>query len=515
MKCMCPGCGEMIDSGRLSYDMNEFMRERITELIGKENSVVQDGCNSYFHHWRDMKNPFCMTESELWSCPESEERNTLEKQKNIVFFVSPEKLLKMVKEYGRPKEGEEEARNQFEEWLQKSGYEIQKKGYVLTLIKHGDGDIRFNEIWYGDKNIAKKRVCPNCGEEMSYYAGRYPEWTLTVLGGPRVSKSTALTACAAAFMEGRDPLIQWTLHPDDNGITLFKESYLERYKKGKKLYATETNLDSIPRVSFKVTIGREQQKSIVLTFVDLPGEFNDENGIKEEVQKKYHRIFENIDFVWYCISPREVLQLEDNDRIQEMLGYGDREIVPTERIRYNMEQLASYFIHQNRKVPVAYIMGKSDAEVISDEDKRKYGLYPDGTSTEKNTETALPLDIRKFYKRGKNVREYIWKNNRELVEAFENLFPERCYIATSAYGYSPTEEENRTYTERSYHCKEVFYWMLALRNCVDVKAEYNVPRLWGAKRGYIQEVNCKIGELEDHVREKVYHNLYMKGNYMV
>ncbi len=509
MECMCPNCGKKIKSGELTFDMNTFVQERLLELIAGAEPQAKDGCNIYFNHWANQGIPFQLSEKTLWNYGNSFENTGLEKQKNVLFQIPIHLLAEKIKRERCP-EGDEEAKEKFVEWL-KSNRENCMNIYELRLIKHGDGDILFDEIQYKDETVAKHRICPACASVMSHYAGRYPEWTLTVLGGPRVSKSTALTACAAAFMDGNDPLISWSIHPHDVGADFFKERYLKEYKAGRKLKATETQEDKIPRLSFKVSIGKcGAKKNICLTFVDLPGEFNDESGISDELKKRYRNIFQNIDFVWYCTDPGEIQQLQ-GEIVRDGLGYEQKQVIETDRIKYNMGQLASYFAHSDRKVPVAYILGKTDSAAVSPDDKRRYGLY-----SERGGESSLPFDVRSFFRRSEKVRKYMMdKNTGGLIEEFESMFPERCYISASAYGYNPQEVgDNETREKRSYHCKEAFYWMLALRNCIDVRVEYQVPGFLGFG-GRINEVECKLTELEDAVRAKAYKNLYMSGNYIV
>lgn len=518
MECMCPNCGKKIKNGELAFDLTAFLQKRVLEEIEKAQwkdadvmNQVKDGCNIYFNHWMNNGYPLKVSEKELWKYPEVSDGGDLTKEKQVLYSIPVQKITaKTVKDDCT--EGDEEIKKAFTDWLEKN-QELGKKTYMLRLVKSGDGDICFDEIQYQTEIIANKRICPECGSEMSYYAGRYQEWTLTVLGGPRVSKSTALTSCAAAFMDRNDDLIRWDIHPTDAGSEFFIKNYLTEYKAGRELKATETQNDKIPRLTFRVTIGKEtarKKKYLCLTFVDLPGEFNNEKGLAPELQERYRNIFQNIDFVWYCTDPGEIEQLQ-GEIVRNELGYDEKKIIETDRIKDNMRRLSAYFSHSNRKVPVAYILGKTDAAAILPEDKRRYGLYD-----ENGGEPTLPFDVRSFFRRSEKVKQYMMnKNTGGLVNEFEKMFPERCYIATSAYGYNPKKvDAEKEHVKKPYHCKEAFYWMLALRNCIDVKVEHHVSGLFGigAKTHVIEG---RLTELDDEVREKAYKNLYMSGNYTI
>ena len=87
----------------------------------------------------------------------------------------------------------------------------------------------------------------------------------------------------------------------------------------------------IPRLSFRVKVGK---KKICLTFIDLPGEFNGGKGVSVEVYRRYKHFYDNIDFIWYCTDPGEILQLDGSGK---KLGYDkDDDIISVERLCENM-----------------------------------------------------------------------------------------------------------------------------------------------------------------------------------
>lgn len=506
MKCMCPNCGNMIQNGKLVFDLTEFMHETLKDIMQEYEDLqedIHDGRDILFNSWKEDGNkPFVFSEEQLWNYPLNKVARDNKNIKVIDFDMPIEKIKKKINENHSIKLQNQETVKAFVQWLNASEEELKQKKMLLSLFLDGDGDIKFNRVVGGSENI-NIRKCPYCFSKLSYWAGRYQELTLTVLGGPRVSKSTAVTSCVASFMYGRDRKIRFEGHDDDEGYQIFKENYLERYEKGQKVRATDVN-DNIPRVSFRVSIGGNK---ICLTFVDVPGEFNSKDGIAKEVTERYGDIFDNIDFVWYCTDPGEIAQLTGKV-VENELGYGKKPVLSTGRIKANMRELAAYFSHSKRKVPVAYIVGKTDA-VLTERDQENYGLY-----NRTDLKIDLPFNIRAFFERSDRVRRYILaKNPDNLVEEFESLFPSRCYIATSAYGYNPKEvKEGDTRELYSYNCKEIFYWMLALRNCIEVCAENTVTRWFG--RTEIHEHVGTLASLSDEVREKAYHNLYTSDAYM-
>ena len=491
MKCMCPNCGRIINKGEFAFDFTEFVRKNLEDIMKDyedTTSDIMDGRDILLNGWKNEKKLLTLSEAKLLEYPLSKEESGNQSTKVIQFHMPIQEIKEKMKE-SKDVFKDDKAVNTFIDWFYEHQEDLKQKTKKLSLVLEGKGDIDFNKV----RDVADVRKCPRCFATMSYWAGRYPEIKLTVLGGPRISKSTNVTACIAAFMHGRDRFVEIKGTTRDEEYKVFKNNYLDPYENGKDLKATNTN-DNIPRVSFEVSVG---EGKICLTFVDLPGELNNENGIDSELNPRYENVFNNIDFVWYCTDPGEIEQLIGEHDL------GRQKVIPTETIIDNMSILAAYFKHSKRKVPVAYIVGKTDSIALKESDKKKYGLYDP-----KRQEVTVPFNVRDFFRRSKNVRAYIMEKNRGLCEAFEENFSERCYIATSAYGYDPkTVGENEERKPQGYNCKEVFYWMLALRNCIKVHVEVT-------KRKTNIGINETLAKLNNDEREKAYHNLYMLGEYI-
>ena len=497
-KCTCPHCGTKHESKDLYFDFTGFVMAQLKEILFKDsqNKEAFLECETLFN-----KHRFYYTEEDLWILPEAKEEASASSLNKKVIYSLPWGEIN--------KKAVEEKMNDFVVELQKNKEKVSEKKYTLWLLKGGSNDIedkvRVCEVRNVDtgKTIADVRLCPECHKPMSYWAGRYEEICLTVLGGPRVSKSTTLTACMSAFRKAEGN-VYWEGAEEDEAWQFFKRNYLEPYENGQKVMPTETQEAKIPKVSFRVTVNG---KKIILTFVDLSGEFNGQNGLDDKIYKDRTPFYDNVDFVWYCTDPAEVMQLEgtaqDNKEL-EKLGYGaDLEIIPTDKLVYNMRHLSGLFARANRKVPVIYILGKSDTDIITTADKEKYELY---SSIE--PDLYEPLEVEPFFEQAGKVREYMKKYNPKLVKAFEEYFPDRCYTAISAYGYTPGGEEEKE--SKPYHCKLPFYWMLALKNYIDVKITVTTYHFGRKKR---EDMVDQLENLPEDVREKAEHNLCMHGSY--
>ena len=566
MRCICPHCGRKIENSEdLVFDLTKICREKIGQVLGKylydiQNSTDQsDGGitldnnpdagirmpgfgnpgkdaidvplpnfhNSTSARPRGEKQSteqllksgestffsdevcFTLSEKTISSMPLAEEEDLPQEGYVVNFTIDAEQLIEQYKNRRQDDGPDNNDVTEFIKWLKKKSGEIAENKAPLWLLKEGEGDIRFNMIRDARKRtkITDVRLCPYCKGKMSFWAGRYPEVVLTVLGGPRTSKSTTMTACVASFMGNGGP-IRWSANESDEGWQEFQEFYLDKYREGKPIDPTRDK-GQIPKVSFEVDLGEGKGK-ICLTFIDVPGEFNDEEGVDEKIYADYSRFYQNIDFIWYCTDPGEVNQIageaQENPALQE-LGYEEKtRIISTARLRKNMENLSPLVSGtgangSGRVVPVLYILGKTDVSIISDEEKAQFSLYDE----EENNAIWDALDLEAYFERARRTREYIRTHNREQVQAFEEKFRYRSYVAISAYGYNPKKETGRAM--RPYQCRVPFYWMLAILGMFEIRVRVRED---GFFRKRWVEMTRLLDDFEDEeLRNNILKNLYM------
>lgn len=512
--CMCLNCGKVFESRKISFDLTDCILSIMKmEIEEKYPEIEFNTIRGAFFSIKEAGFQIRQSEEEIYENSKRSEMNASRRDRGTYMFrisdTNIEEIRSKAKEQSKKLKDntDKEQIEYFEEWIKEIQKSLAERELCLKLERVGDGDVKFDQI--SSMNGEEiKRVCPHCGEPMSFWAGRYPEIRLTVLGGPRVSKSTAMTACAYYFLNGRDPSISWSLWPNDRAYKDFKERYLDVYEKGYSIDATDDkDIASIPKISFQVTVGRGRK--LCLSFVDIPGEWNGKKGT-ETADREYGDMYKNIDFVWYCTDPAEIGQLKGGRDVVEQLGGDDkRDIITLGELARNMSELASHFSHYQHKVPVAFILGKTDTSLISDDDKKKYGLF----SKNDRENVHNPFDIQSFFIKSDKVKKYLMKGSAKIVyNSFTKAFPERCFIATSAYGFVPAKKDSGKPDKQPepYHCAEAFYWMLAIRSCIDVKIKTKQHSLFGVRYNTITSRLDNLPPREDEIAR---HNLYMKGNY--
>lgn len=506
MKCVCPHCGKKQDGSYLTFDFSEqFLKnkdqyfEYCTEDEKDEFYTTFTSWVNYCHN-NGVGQVFFSEETLLkWlECDEnvSGDWTTIKGRLRIPLDVWRKSLAAPTGD-GKPLPGEYIKLFAF----MCGDHFADTMTAVLDLqvqyYKEGDGAVKIASVRDRDGNlIANERHCPHCGSVMSYWAGRYPELVMTVLGGPRISKSTALAACADVFLNSQalvnlawesygirvedGPMVQ---ELGDKSWVQFERECLQRYRNNQKVEPTlPGDREAIPRFSVKVRVGKNT--NLVLTVVDLPGEYNDNGnqmGVSDAIYREYQDLYENVDCVWYCTDEAEIRQ--DALRTQETrarFGYDPgRQTTATPTLVNRMRTYAGLL---RKNIPVVFLVGKSDTFTDVPPHIRPILYQPNYQAfTPASTGSWLELENRRaillgqgFYTRAFQLRTYLHGINPTLIEAFEVNFPVHTFIATSNYGHG-FEDSGKNCPFLRFQTEVPFLWMLAILGYLPVAesdAEY-------------------------------------------
>lgn len=519
MKCVCPHCGKRIENGKIGFDLTGYIAAQLMMATGfpgltmnddNEAAAVRGGIEAVFNGL-SKKDRLVFSEEEIWNWTPIPN----ESAKTVKMWLPFERIRNLFERYNDSAMTGNVIQKALE-WMRRGEVTLTCMCFPMILEKEGDGDIRFNLIRspLDQRPVVEERVCPECGETLSFWAGRYDEICLGILGGPRVSKTTTLTACATAFMRpGGYEGITWEGSNRDAEYKNFKAGALQKYQEGRPIGATQTTKNNIPRLSFCVSVRDKRTGQmagkLTLTFVDLPGELNNEKGIDALFFERYAHYFENVDYLWYCTDPGELLQLrasaQDNPLVHN-LGYeGDKRVLTNDEIKDNMRRVAALLNRNGKQIPVVYILGKTDSELISDSENYTYHLYSRNPGRDYHI-AEQPFDIRFFCDEGNRVRNYMISQNPDLIRTLEENFAKHCYVAFSAYGFTPTDAGNDSLYP--FNVTVPFMWMLALESKIQIT---KYIRNW---RGTFEPLRYYLNQAPKKELEKDYFNLFIRGAYL-
>ncbi len=329
----------------------------------------------------------------------------------------------------------------------------------------------------GDTVAYNHMVCPNCGETFFINAGKHEEKVIVMLGSSRVGK----TAYLAALVNELNPKYGQPRYKNitvkdtpDRRYTFFRDHILNQYVSGNKILKTDETKEAVALFSLDMLINGN---SVILTFVDLPGEvFVPRN--KEELEEgeasgrfiiNHRKICYSADAFWFCVDP---VQLD------QRLHYINEESSATDKVELDMGMVLanienSLHIMGNEKTsaPTAVIITKSD--LIDPESK----LYFSDKSQEQTcllNEKQFLAD--RFYSVAENVKRYMLSEQvRNIVSQLNYMFSRKNYFAVAAYGVKI--EEGVSKGRKPYGIVLPFLWtMTALGYLQPVKCMQKVVR---------------------------------------
>ena len=521
MKNVCPHCGRNINEGEQAFDLTVFLGQMVKRLLqsrlfnedenNDEKERIGSGMEAFFNTMK-QNDPLVFTEKALWELP-SIKSDSPTTAKTVLFQFPYTTIKEKMKLHLQG--GDEPLKTSAFEWY--NGHEslLKKMVFRMSLRKMAEGDIRFDTILdnFDSRPITRTRVCPHegCHGKLSFWAGRYREICMSVLGGERVSKTTTLTAMAYAYIQGYQG-IRLEGSSEDEAFDDFESNCLSYYSDGQPLKATELVKKNTSRLSFRVTLGKNGY--ITLTFVDLPGELNNEEGISDEMFARYGYYFDNVDFIWYCTDPGELVGLQETaqkgNHADELGLEEGKAPLRTARICANMEQLGGFFRDAGKVIPVAYILGKTDSDLIDPTDKENFHLHEEPHWAARRPPCDLvPLDLEQFYRESAMTKEYMKRRNPKLVDTFEKNFLSRGYFAMSAYGWNPKNNKEKRSPD-PYKTTVPLIWMLACKGYIPIKARKEKRRFGQYS---IDVSNIYLSNCDPNTKEDILYNLLMKGNY--
>lgn len=489
MKCICPNCGKRDGSENLTFDFTEQFRQKMKDSFARQSPTIDmTSFERVFNIWKQAgRGPTFLSEKNLesWcktvptakgvrggilSVPFDWWQKQLDAYPEFDSQMeeSGRKLLKQMKAAESSQDSEEQESPALE--------------MAVQFVKDDAGDIKFDSVLDArHRTIARERHCPNCGAVMSHWAGRFEELVLTVLGGPRISKSTALSACAHIFLNNsmdKEGIVwaDYSMENEDgtkvgdmNWIN-FSQNCLAMYESNKKVRPTmPATGELIPRFSVLVTIKVKNKKTkrLVLTVVDFPGEYSytkDYIGIPDLAREQYAELYRNVDCIWYCTDGAEVKQIDVSQSPEDRNKYGydsGKKPFSTRALVNGMNSFSSVL---PENIPVVFLLGKSDT-IREDAETQKQLYRPNyqpGSGWLTIKEGYPALLGKDQYIRASRLRRYLKSCNTQLIDGFESAFPVHTYIATSNYGHAFKKDDTAEGSLDPFQTEAPFLWMLAI-----------------------------------------------------
>ena len=324
-----------------------------------------------------------------------------------------------------------------------------------------------------------QRCCPQ-GHPLSQAVGKAREYVIALAGSPRAGKTSCITAIMRGLRDGlyqKDYELSMLPFNDDPQWNKLKKE-IDLFRDGWAITKTETK-DRELTYSILVKVGGAKR---VLTFVDMPGEFwqQDGSGFTKEWYTEYAGIYENLDCIWFFISKwtaygdtatklgqQELKQLEEiSAETAATVRDGD-----AGNLNANFESLRTLLSNAKRRMPpIAVVLTKGDVPITSEDwkDAKEYDLFPvrggtlampDDVSSANNRElkrvlthsdrnNQLILNEHEYWRSSNRTRQFFRQvSSGALSVAIEQNFPRRTYISMAAYGHAAPRVPNTSSLE--------------------------------------------------------------------
>lgn len=399
--------------------------------------------------------------------------------------------------------------------------------------------------------LSTMRRCAHCGRILSPVTGMAPELRVVFQGSSVAGKTSVMVAMLNKLLEhaGEYDIKAEKLSTIGDEYTKWMNEELQWYRKGYNIRKTEKQQPEPRLYSVKISVG---EKNLILTMVDMPGEFFDGNNGEDVMHmldaawfRQYADIYSCCHAVWTFMQNemvRDVSGIQDKvlvEKIQENTG------LPEDALsRANQDLYAQRFGEVKSFVemgghampPHAVILTKTDAIVSTTNEgghldhRRKLeamGIIPKermraGGSAE-DTKLLFTAKGRLIYnenvawRMANNVRSYVRELNPHNYKVLDSFSDRRCYFALSAYG-RPCKDRRKlpdsltpasapmNFIPEPYNVENPLLWTLAVSGqfALYYDVDYQTKKETETKKNLISSFT----KTDDACRK----NLFMQGD---
>lgn len=443
--------------------------------------------------------------------------------------------------------------------------EIYSEDLCFEFATVGDDTVPVRISTLSGAPISEERRCPHCGKVLCKATGTAPEIRVVFQGSSRAGKTSCMIAMIHELLQ-KDPNADTGISINsldagrDKQLANLKEE-LAWYCKGYMVKKTED--DALEPYVYSVPLVIDK-KPMVLTMVDMPGEFFDGNSdvvLGPDWFDQYAALYTHCDAIWtsmqYHMIVSEDLSSERINRITERTGAEEDHIANATFENYNIrfQEIKKYCdTHGHQLPPHAMILSKTDshATLLQGKDiqdvmarsfifEMKENPADFASPSERNYNSLIKrrkvrgreqsvYSEEDAYRIASLVKGYFQSINSRVVSLCTAFNSSTSYFALSAYGNSPKKrpdmDENgcqdsasapRCFTPEPYNVCLPLLWTLAVSGHLPVAYRETTYR----NRNFFEVIrmgqgmekvssNTKIVTVLDGADRACFDNLFLK-----
>ncbi|PQP84483.1 hypothetical protein C0Q44_07960 [Paenibacillus sp. PCH8] len=305
--------------------------------------------------------------------------------------------------------------------------------------------------------VTRRRLCPQCHNELPVTAGKAPSNIISIIGASQVGKSVYMTSLIHTLQHYTADHFDAACMPLNAEISRrFRADYEEPlFERGDLLDSTQKEKLQEPFI-FQFVFKDEDKSPLTLVFFDVAGE-----GMVEQDYLGLHgQHIKNSAGILFMVDPLQIRSIRDKIRIN--LGNEPGEWTP----RYDeprdvvLTMFGDFIAYQDKaktNIPTAVVLTKSDMlHSLKDEE----GDYIKSNSNVfRNMVHRDYFDLTEFENIDGEIRRFIEKVDRPFKGTMDVYFKDTAYFAVSALGSNPVDMKLQGVVS-PIRVDEPFLWLL-------------------------------------------------------
>ncbi|SLK06514.1 MULTISPECIES: TRAFAC clade GTPase domain-containing protein [unclassified Paenibacillus] len=305
--------------------------------------------------------------------------------------------------------------------------------------------------------VTRRRLCPQCHNELPVTAGKAPSNIISIIGASQVGKSVYMTSLIHTLQHYTADHFDAACMPLNAEISRrFRADYEEPlFERGDLLDSTQKEKLQEPFI-FQFVFKDEDKAPLTLVFFDVAGE-----GMVEQDYLGLHgQHIKNSAGILFMVDPLQIRSIRDKIRIN--LGNEPGEWTP----RYDeprdvvLTMFGDFIAYQDKaktNIPTAVVLTKSDMlHSLKDEE----GDYIKSNSNVfRNMVHRDWFDLTEFENIDGEIRRFIEKVDRPFKGTMDVYFKDTAYFAVSALGSNPVNMKLQGVVS-PIRVDEPFLWLL-------------------------------------------------------
>ncbi|SFL67318.1 hypothetical protein SAMN03159341_108162 [Paenibacillus sp. 1_12] len=290
---------------------------------------------------------------------------------------------------------------------------------------------------YGEET--RRRLCPNCHNELPISAGKVPSNIISIVGASQVGKSVYMTSLIHTLQNTTASNFNAACMPLSAEISRkFRQNYHEPiFERGSMLQSTNPNEQQEPFI-FQFVFKDEREAPLTLVFFDVAGE----GMVERDYLDIYAAHVKNSSGILFLVDPLQIRSIRDKARIH--IGEGEGEFAnrydePREVVISLFENFIAHQHNSKTDIPTAIVLTKSDMLTHLMEEDSEY-IKPN-SNVFRNVVHKGFLNRTEFENINGEISRFIEKVDRPFKDAVDVYFKNTAYFAVSALGANPVKSQ--------------------------------------------------------------------------